>query len=101
MAVLKYNFDFKHLLIGAEGAKTPGGSPDAQDRIRSLKKLALELFHNSSPGKRSAWSGNQQTSLRQPNEHIAFRQIDVQLSILFNKEHDSSTRKNLLIIRGQ
>jgi hypothetical protein len=27
-------------------------APDAQGRIRSLKKLALELFHNSSRGKR-------------------------------------------------
>jgi hypothetical protein len=39
------------LLIGVEGAKTPAGSADAQGRIGSLKKLALELFHNSSPRK--------------------------------------------------
>ena len=52
--------------VDPAGEKRRGGSPDAQGRIRSLKKLALELFHNSSPQKARAWSVNQQTRLTEP-----------------------------------
>jgi hypothetical protein len=52
-----------HLLIGAEGAKTPAG-------VRGWGDPAGRLSAEEAPwharGKRSAWSANQQPSIKVP-----------------------------------
>jgi hypothetical protein len=60
--VLKNFVDFYTLLIGAEGAKTPVGVRFRGDPACASAEEARRNAH----GKRSAWSGNQQTSLTKP-----------------------------------
>jgi hypothetical protein len=55
--MLKTYVEFTHLLIGAEGAKTPAGVADTGD--------PAGVSDEEAPGKRSAWSANQQTSLNE------------------------------------
>ena len=61
--VLKNNVDFGTLLIGVEGTKTPAGVRGRGDPAGA--KSAEEALRHAR-GKRSAWNGNQQTSLTQP-----------------------------------
>jgi len=61
--VLKVNVDFGTLMIGVEGAKTPAGVRGWGDPTGA--ESAEEAPRNAR-GKRSAWNGNQQTSLTQP-----------------------------------
>jgi len=61
--VLKDNVNFGTLLIGVEGAKTPAGVRGWGDPAGA--ESAEEAPRNAR-GKRSAWNGNQQTSLTQP-----------------------------------
>jgi hypothetical protein len=56
-AVLKNIVDFYTLLIGAEGAKTPVGVWFRGDPAGASAEEARRNTH----GKRSSWSGNQQT----------------------------------------
>jgi hypothetical protein len=63
LAVLKNIVDFYTLLIGAEGTKTPVGVRVRGDPAGACAEEARRNAH----GKRSAWSGNQQTSLTEPN----------------------------------
>jgi len=51
--------DLTHLLIGAEGAKTPAGVRGRGDPAGVSDEEAPRHVR----GKRSAWSGNQQTIL--------------------------------------
>jgi hypothetical protein len=60
--VLKNIVDFNTLLIGAEGAKTPVGVRFRGDPAGVNAEEARRNAH----GKRSTWSGNQQTSLTKP-----------------------------------
>ena len=62
MALLKNIFGFYTLLIGAEGAKTPVGVWFRGDPAGASAEEARRNTH----GKRSAWSGNQQTCLIKP-----------------------------------
>ena len=57
--MLKNIVDFYTLLIGAEGAKTPVGVRFRGDPAGASAEEARRNAH----GKRSAWSGNQQTIL--------------------------------------
>ena len=59
MLVLKNIVDFYTLLIGAEGAKTPVGVRFRGDPAGASAEEARRNAH----GKRSTWSGDQQTSL--------------------------------------
>jgi len=54
--------DFYTLLIGVEGTKTPVGVRYRGDPAGVNAEEARRNAH----GKRSAWSGNQQTSLTKP-----------------------------------
>ncbi|WP_260871745.1 hypothetical protein [Bacillus sp. X1(2014)] len=63
--MLKAIVDFATLLIGSEGAKTPAGGRGRGDPAGAQRR-------GGSPdarGKRSAWRGNQQTSLTKPNNN--------------------------------
>ena len=60
IGALKVNADFGILLIEVEGAKTPAGVRGRGDPAGA--KSAEEAPRNAR-GKRSAWNGNQQTSL--------------------------------------
>jgi len=60
--VLKNIVDFYSLLIGAEGAKTPVGVWFRGDPAGVNAEEARRNAH----GKRSTWSGNQQTNLTKP-----------------------------------
>ncbi|WP_222127402.1 hypothetical protein [Bacillus sp. X1(2014)] len=60
--MLKLTVDFSTLLIGVEGTKTPAGVRGRGDPTGA--KSAEETPRNAR-GKRSAWSGNQQTSFTQ------------------------------------
>ena len=53
--------DFRTLLIGVEGAKTPAGGRGRGDPAGAQRRGG-----GSTRGKRSAWSGNQQASLTEP-----------------------------------
>ncbi|CAH2717410.1 hypothetical protein BACCIP111895_04602 [Neobacillus rhizosphaerae] len=53
------------LLIGVEGAKTPAG---VRDRGDPAGAGSAEEAHRTARGKRSAWNGNQLTSLMQQNK---------------------------------
>ena len=57
--MLKNIVDFYTLLIGAEGAKTPVGVWFRGDPAGASAEEARRNTH----GKRSSWSGNQQTSI--------------------------------------
>ena len=57
--VLKNSVNFYTLLIGAEGSKTPVGVRFRGDPAGASAEEARRNAH----GKRSVWSGNQQTSL--------------------------------------
>jgi hypothetical protein len=57
-AILKPYVDLTHLLIGAEGAKTPAGVRGRGDPAG----VSDEEDPRHARGKRSAWSGNQQTN---------------------------------------
>jgi hypothetical protein len=56
--MLKNSVDFYTLLIGAEGTKTPVGVWFRGDPAGASAEEARRNTH----GKRSAWSGNQQSS---------------------------------------
>ena len=60
--MLKNSVDFFTLLIGAEGTKTPVGVRFRGDPAG----VSAEEARRNAHGKRSAWSGNQQTSLKEP-----------------------------------
>jgi hypothetical protein len=62
MAMLKNIVDFYLLLIGAEDAKTPVGVRFRGDPAGASAEEARRNAH----GKRSVWSGNQQTRLTEP-----------------------------------
>ena len=51
------------MLIGVEGAKTPAG---AAGQVRPHRRLSAEEAHRPPRGKRSAWNGNQHSSLTEP-----------------------------------
>ncbi|WP_260871623.1 hypothetical protein [Bacillus sp. X1(2014)] len=61
--MLKINVNFDTLLIGVEGTKTPAG---VRGRGDSAGAKSAEEAPRHACGKRSAWNGNQQTSLTQP-----------------------------------
>jgi len=61
-AMLKNIVDFFILLIGAEGAKTPVGVWFRRDPAGASAEEARRNTH----GKRSSWSGNQQSNLTKP-----------------------------------
>jgi hypothetical protein len=71
--VLENIVNFYNLLIGAEGTKTPVGVWFRGDPAGASAEEARRNTH----GKRSAWSGNQQTSLRNPikKEHSLTEKI--------------------------
>jgi hypothetical protein len=71
MVVLKNIVDFYTQLIGAEGAKTPVGVRFRGDSAGACAEEARRNAH----GKRSAWSGNQQTSIKEPNKYMLFYNI--------------------------
>jgi hypothetical protein len=64
--VLKNSVDLYTLLIGAEGTKTPVGVWFRGDPAGASAEEARRNTH----GKRSAWSGNQQTILTEPISKI-------------------------------
>jgi len=60
--VLKINVDFDTRLIEVEGTKTPAG---VRGRGDPTGAKSAEEAPRHARGKRSAWNGNQQTSLTQ------------------------------------
>jgi len=69
LTVLKNIVDFYIQLIVAEGTKTPVGVRFRGDPAGASAEEARRNAH----GKRSAWSGNQQTNLTKPFFKIIFR----------------------------
>jgi len=57
---VKRDNNISTLLIGAEGAKTPAGVRNRGDPTGACAEEA----HRTARGKRSAWSANQQVSLK-------------------------------------